>query len=86
MDDPARILVMILAAFLALVLLLSIIALVKLIQVLNYLKEVSHRAASVAHNIESASAFFEKTAAPIALGKLLANISSVFGNRKGKKG
>ena len=86
MIEAESYLVIILSSFLAIVLLLLIIALIKVIQILNYLKKVSESAVALAQNVEHVGSFFEKTAGPIAIGKLLANITDNVIKRKRKKG
>jgi hypothetical protein len=85
MNEAERVLVIILAATLSFVLILSIVAIIKIIQILNYIKQVSEKAVAVAENVEHVGAFFEKTAAPVAVGKLIANITENVIKRK-KKG
>ena len=79
-----EIIVIILAFFLALFLLLSIIILVKVVQIIRVVKRIIEHAESVADKAEHITAFFEKTATPVAVVKLVSNISDAI-LRKGKK-
>jgi hypothetical protein len=69
------ILVIILSSILAITLLLSIILLVKIVQIVGMVKKIIAQAEQVADRAEHFSAFFEKTATPVALLKLISNIS-----------
>ncbi len=69
------VIVIILSVFLALFLIAAIILLVKIIQIVKQLKKITSQAEQVADRAEHISAFFEKTATPVALLKLIANIS-----------
>jgi hypothetical protein len=77
MENAQTVLVVILSTFLAIFLILGIIALTKLIQVLDHLKRISEKAEHLASTAENIGEFFKYTAGPAAIGKLLANISSV---------
>lgn len=86
-DLALKILVIILSTFLALFLILAIAALVKVIQLLKTLKRIAAKAEMVADRAEAASALFEKTAGPMAVGKFIANIVNLVkrGDKKSKK-
>ena len=84
MGEAEQILVIFLASFLALFLLLGIIALVKLIQVLNHLKRISETAEKLATKAENLSELFTYTAAPAAIGRLVASIGDVVFRHKKK--
>lgn len=84
MDTDLRILVIILSVFLALFLLLSIIALVFVIRVLSHIKRIMQKAEAVADKVEHISAFFEKTAGPASLLKLVGNIADSFTHSRKK--
>lgn len=77
-------LVIILSVFLALALLLAIVLLVKIIQIANRVNKITQQAEQVADKAEHIAAFFEKTATPVALLKLVSNVSDIF-HKKEKK-
>lgn len=74
MDTDLRILVIILSTFLALVLLLSIIVLILFIRVMSHLRHIMQKAELVADKVEHIGAFFEKTAGPVAIMKIISNV------------
>lgn len=81
-------LVIILAVALAIFLILAIVITVKLIQVVKSIKRITDYAEKVADRADHISDFFEKTATPVAIAKLIANISDSFKkhSRKSKRG
>lgn len=79
-----EVLVIILSAFLAIFLVLSIIILVKVLQIIKVVKRITEHAEQMADRAEHMAAFFEKTATPVALIKLVSNITDAF-LKKGKK-
>lgn len=79
-----EVLVVILSVTLALFLVLSIFLVVKLIKVAKSLERITGHAEKVADRAEHISEFFEKTATPVAIAKLIANISESF-KKKSKK-
>lgn len=88
MDDIwFEVLVVILSICLAFYLVLSIVLIVKLIKISNNIKRITEHAEQVADRAEHISEFFEKTAAPVAIAKLIANLSETFKgkSKKGKK-
>lgn len=83
-----EVLVIILASALAVFLVLGIILMVKLNQIANTTKRITEHAEKVADQAEHVSEFFAKTATPVAIARLLSNVSEVFqgkGKRDGKK-
>lgn len=68
-------LVILLSVMLGLFLLLGIILLIKIIQIANQVKRITDYAEQAADKAEHIASFFEKTAAPVAIMKLIANIS-----------
>lgn len=84
MNEYERIILIILASFLAIFLILGIIVLYKLIQIFTSIKRITAKAESVADKVENVSGFFAKTAAPAALGKLLLNLLHSFNHKKSK--
>lgn len=85
MDDTAfNIIVVILSVVLAVFLLLAIYVAVRLIQVTNHIKKITESAEQVADRAEHMSRFFEKTATPVAIVKLISNLSNVVQNKRRK--
>lgn len=78
-----KILVIILSATLAIFLVLAIVLVVKLIQVANAIKHITTKAEEIVDKAEEVTEMFQKTAAPIAVGRFLSNISDLL-SRKGK--
>jgi hypothetical protein len=78
-------LVIILGAALALFLILFIVLTVKLIQIANTAKRITEHAEKVADQAEHVSEFFAKTATPVAVVKLLSNVSEMLQGKEKKK-
>ena len=74
-NDWFETLVIILSTMLALFLLLGIILLVKLITITKQIKRITEHAEIAVDKAEEVASFFEKTATPVAILKLIANIS-----------
>lgn len=68
-------LVIILSAMLAVFLLLSIIILIWLVQIIRQIKRITDHAENAMDKAEEMADFFKKTATPIAILKLIANVS-----------
>ncbi len=79
-----EILVIFLSGILFILLILLIILIYKLIKIADSLKRITNHAESVADRADSISNFFEKTAAPVAIVKLLASLSDSFVKRSKK--
>lgn len=79
-----EILVIILSCALGIFLVLAIILTYKLIQITRLAKRITEHAEQVADRAEHISAFFEKTATPVSIIKLVSNLSEVF-QKKGKR-
>lgn len=76
MDDTwFQALVVILSCMTALLLLLAIILMVKLIQISKQVKRIIAQAEEAVDKAEQIASFFEKTATPVAILKLIANVS-----------
>lgn len=87
MENPEQILIIVLAVTLSLFLIVAIVATVKIIQILNQLKAITEKAHKLADNAESIGEMFKNNAGPIALAKLVVNLShAVFSRRKKSKG
>ncbi|MGI9028361.1 MAG: hypothetical protein ACR2FM_06010 [Candidatus Saccharimonadales bacterium] len=78
-------LVIILSVFLGIMLIASIVLVVKLIQVTNHIKYITEQAEQVVDRAEHISAFFEKTATPVAMLKLISNLSDVIQKKVKRK-
>lgn len=78
-----EILVIILAVAFGVFLLLGIIILTKVLEILRIVKRITEHAEQMADRAEHVTAFFEKTATPVALIKLVSNISDTI-LKKGK--
>lgn len=77
-----QMLLIILSATLAMFLIISIIIGIKTIQILNHVKSIITKAEQIADKAESVTEFFQKTAAPVAIGRLLSNIFNATKDRK----
>lgn len=82
-DLSMQILVIILSTTLAIFLVLAIVLIVKLIQVANAIKHITTKAEEIVDRAEEVSEMFQRTAAPLAVGRLLSNIADLL-SRKGK--
>jgi hypothetical protein len=82
MENSENILIIILSVTLTVLLVVLIIAITKLIQILNHLNSIIEKAHKLADSAESVGDFFKNNAAPLALVKLIANISHTVFNRK----
>lgn len=78
-------LVIILAIFLGILLILTIVLIVKILQITKQVKYIIEQAEQVADRAEHISAFFEKTATPVALLKLVSNISNTLQKKVKRK-
>jgi hypothetical protein len=52
--------------------------------VVNHIKKISEHAEQVADRADHISDFFAKTATPVAIAKLIANLSDVFQKKRSK--
>lgn len=85
--DAYHILVVIISVLVILQLVVLVVAGVWMVKLLKDLKEITEKAKHVATNVESVSDFFQKTAGPMAIVKLLANITgAVTHKRRRSKG
>lgn len=84
-DTSMQILVIILSATLAVFLILGIVLIIKMIQVADVLKRISLKAEDVVDNVEEAASLFKNAAAPVAISRLISNITDLVG-RKDKGG
>lgn len=80
-----EILVVIMSSLLTIILLLVIFVLVKVAKVSKSVNKITSRAESLVDRADHISSFFEKTATPVALIKLVSNISDAFSSKKRRK-
>lgn len=66
----------------AILLVLSIALMVFLIQITQHVKRIVAKAESVADSVEAAGDFFRKSAGPVAVTKIIANIVESYKTRK----
>lgn len=78
-------LVIILSSVLALLLILLVVLVVKVLQIVKRVDRIVAQAESVADRAEHISEFFEKTATPVAIIKLIANVSETVVKKAKKK-
>lgn len=83
MNTAEQIILLILAVTLATFLILSIIIAIKTIQILKHIKLIIEKAENIADKAEAVSEFFQNTAGPVAIVRLISNIFHV--NNEGKK-
>jgi predicted PurR-regulated permease PerM len=83
-----EVLVVILSVMLAIFLVVAIVLFVFILKVTRQIKRITEHAEQIADKADQLSGFFAKTATPVALMKLVSNISESFQNkaRKHKKG
>lgn len=77
-------LVILLSIMLGLFLLLCIVLLIKIIQIINQIKRITDHAEQAVDKAEHIASFFEKTATPVAIMKLIANISDYVSKAAGR--
>ena len=85
MNTAERVLVVILSSALALTLILSIVLLIILIKIFLHIKHLTEKAESFAEKAENIADFFERSAPPIAIARMLGNIGEAFRRTKGDK-
>jgi len=76
--------VVILSVMLALFLLLSIVLIVRFIQITKQIKRITDHAENAVDKAEEIASFFEKTATPVAIMKIIANVSDTVTKAAGK--
>lgn len=81
-----QIILIILASCLAIFLILSIIAAILIIKVMKHIRRITEKAEQIADKAESVTAFFQQSAGPAALAKLLSNIVHTVRDNKKKWG
>lgn len=79
-----QILVVVLSIFLAIFLVLSIVVAVLVIKLLKNIKHITQKAESIADRADSVTAFFQQSAGPAAIAKLVSNIVHTVREKKEK--
>lgn len=72
------ILVIMLSVMLAIFLTLSIVALVFIIKILRNVRSITQKAEQIADKAEHITEFFQQTAGPVAVGRMISNITEMF--------
>ncbi|HTE58046.1 MAG TPA: hypothetical protein VK694_04845 [Verrucomicrobiae bacterium] len=85
MENAQTILVICLSAALAVFLILGIILLSICIKIANHIKHISEKAEQITDKAENIADFFSKAATPMAIGRIISQVSEAVLNRKGKK-
>ena len=83
MDTASQVLLIIVSITLTLFLIVGIVLAIKLVQILDHVRRITEKAEKIADNAESVSEFFQKTAGPAAITKLVANIVHTLKKKKG---
>ena len=83
MDTASQVLLIIVSITLTLFLIVGIMLAIKLVQILDHVRRITEKAEKIADNAESVSEFFQKTAGPAAITKLVANIVHTLKKKKG---
>jgi sensor histidine kinase YesM len=79
-------LVSMLSVVLIVLLVIILVAVIYFIRILKRINEISVKASNVMNSVEVAGKVFEKSAAPVAISRIVANIvESVQSKKKGKK-
>ncbi len=84
MTGAEQTLVVILSGTLAVFLILGIVATIIFIQILNHIKRLTEKAESIADKAEAVTSFFQASAGPAAIAKLLANIAQAVTSKRKK--
>lgn len=74
MDDASAVLLIIVSSVLAVFLILLGIAVLYIISILRQIKRITRRAENVADSMENAANIFERSASPLAVLKIIADI------------
>jgi len=85
MDTAALVLLIIVSATLSIFLIVAIVALIKINQILGDMRRIANKAEKIADKAEAVGEFFQKTAGPVAITKLVANIVESFNNSRNKR-
>ena len=86
MENAQEILVVFLSTALAIFLLLSIILLIICIRIANHVKHISEKAEEITDRAGNIADFLSKAATPLAVGKIISNVTDIFtGGKRSKK-
>lgn len=84
LNTTQQVLLIILSSFLALFLITGIIFGVIAIKIMRHIKRITEKAEQIADKAESVTTFFQQTAGPAAMAKLVSNIVHTIREHKGK--
>ena len=84
LNNTSGYLIIVLSATLIVFLIAAIVATFKLISVLNSMKRLADKAEKIAASAEAIGDFFTKSTGPLALGKMLGNVTDFI--KRHKKG
>jgi hypothetical protein len=82
LNNTSGYLIIVLAITLVVFLIAAIVAVVKLISVLNSMKRLAEKAEKLADSAAAVGEFFSKATGPMALGKILGNVTDFIKRRK----
>lgn len=82
LNNTSAWLLIVLSATLIIFLIAAIVAVFKLISVLNSMKRLAEKAEKIAASAASIGDFFTKSTGPMALGKMLGNVTDFIKHRK----
>jgi hypothetical protein len=85
MGTAEQVLVIILSSLLAIFLVLSIVVAALVIKVLKHIRRITEKAEAIADKADSVTSFFQQTAGPAAIAKLVSNIVHAVRDKKGGK-
>lgn len=74
MNTASEVLVIIVSAVLAIFLVILIFVLIQVYKILRHVRRITAQAQNVADSVEAAASAFERTASPLAVLKVVANI------------
>ena len=83
-DSSASVLVILVSSLLAIFLLLSIVIAAYTIKVLQHIKRITEKAEQIADKADSVTSFFQQTAGPAAIAKLVSNVIHAVREKKEK--
>lgn len=86
MDTAAEVLLIIVSSVLSVFLIVAVVAFIYVISVLRQVKRITQRAENVADSVESAAHVFERTASPLAVLKIIADIVDKATKMRKRKG
>jgi len=82
LNNTSGYLLIVLSVTLIIFLIAAIVAIFKLISVLNSMKRLAEKAEKLAASAASVGEFFAKSTGPLALGKMLGNVTDFIKHRK----